>query len=238
MLAAGRAALHARGRLGPRVQGAGRPRATSPRSGSGRRSSSRSTRSPGARVSRRASRGSSRSSTSARARSRSWSRCPGRADLVGGLFARASVRVGQVDGALVVPPAALVRDGSDPTRPRSSWCAAARPRRSRSTLGVEAPDGVQVTSGLAAGDMVVLDPPTALASGAPVEVQNERGAAGAGRSRAGGEVGAGHVPEQPLDQAPGLRDHDDGRARRPRDRLLLASSRSTSSRRSRSRSSP
>ncbi len=28
---------------------------------------------------------------------------PGRADLVGGLFARASVRVGQVDGALVVP---------------------------------------------------------------------------------------------------------------------------------------
>ena len=41
---------------------------------------------------------------------------PGRADLVGGLFARASVRVGLVEGAIVVPPAALVRDGSDPTK--------------------------------------------------------------------------------------------------------------------------
>ena len=43
------------------------------------------------------------------------------------------------------------------------------------TLGVEAPDGVQVTSGLAAGDAVVLDPPTALASGAPVLAQGDRG---------------------------------------------------------------
>ena len=51
---------------------------------------------------------------------------PGRAGLVGGLFARASVRVGQVEGALVVPPAALVRDGSDPAGPRSSWCAAGK----------------------------------------------------------------------------------------------------------------
>ena len=54
---------------------------------------------------------------------------PGRADLVGGLFARASVRVGQVEGALVVPPAALVRDGSRPDEGRGvRGRAAARPR--------------------------------------------------------------------------------------------------------------
>jgi hypothetical protein len=46
------------------------------------------------------------------------------------------------------------------------------------TIGVEAPDGVQVTGGLAAGDEVVLDPPTALASGAPIQVRNERAGSG------------------------------------------------------------
>ena len=65
-----------------------------------------------------------------------------------------------------------------------------------------------------------------------------RTAAAAPRSRPRSSEEPRHVPEQPVDQAPGLRDHDDGGARRPRDRLLLASSRSTSSRRSRSRSSP
>jgi len=39
-------------------------------------------------------------------------------------------------------------------------------------LGVEAPDAVQVTKGLAAGEVVVLDPPTSLGAGAPVEIQN------------------------------------------------------------------
>jgi hypothetical protein len=43
------------------------------------------------------------------------------------------------------------------------------------TLGVETPDGIQVREGLAAGDQVVLDPPVALASGAPVELAAARG---------------------------------------------------------------
>jgi RND family efflux transporter MFP subunit len=102
---------------------------------------------------------------------------PGRADLVGGLFARASVRVGQVDGALVVPPAALVRDGSDPTRAEVFVVRGGKAEKVAVALGVEAPDGVQATSGLVAGDQVVLDPPTALASGAPVEVRNDRSGA-------------------------------------------------------------
>jgi RND family efflux transporter MFP subunit len=105
---------------------------------------------------------------------------PGRADLVGGLFARAAVRVGQVDGALVVPPAALVRDGKDPATAEVFVVRQGTAEKVALALGVEAPDGVQVTSGLAAGDAVVLDPPTALASGAPVQVQNDRGAAKAG----------------------------------------------------------
>jgi RND family efflux transporter MFP subunit len=99
---------------------------------------------------------------------------PGRADLVGGLFARAVVRVGVVPGALVVPPSALVRDGSDPTSAEVFVVRGGKAEKVRLALGVETPDGVQVTSGLAAGDAVVLDPPTALASGAPVLVQNGR----------------------------------------------------------------
>ncbi len=110
---------------------------------------------------------------------------PGRSDLVGGLFARASVRVGQVEGAIVVPPAALVRDGSDPSKAEVFVVRGGKAEKVAVTLGVEAPDGVQATSGLAAGDHVVLDPPTALASGAPVEVRNERGAKPAAVAEAG-----------------------------------------------------
>jgi RND family efflux transporter MFP subunit len=105
---------------------------------------------------------------------------PGRPGLVGGLFARAFVHVGQVDGALVVPPPALVRDGSDPLRAEVFVVRGGKAEKVAVTLGVEAPDGVQVTSGLAKGDAVVLDPPTALASGAPVEVRSERRGAAPG----------------------------------------------------------
>jgi len=97
---------------------------------------------------------------------------PGRPGLVGGLFARATVRVGEVAGALVVPPAALVREGSDPAAATAFVVRQGKAEKLDVALGVETPDGIQVTSGLAAGDVVVLDPPTTLASGAPVDVQN------------------------------------------------------------------
>ncbi len=99
---------------------------------------------------------------------------PGRKELVGGLFARASVRVGQVQGALVVPPAALVRDGSSPSEAEIFVVASGRAEKRTVLLGVENPDAVQITKGVAAGDVVVVDPPTALGSGAPVEIQNGR----------------------------------------------------------------
>jgi RND family efflux transporter MFP subunit len=93
----------------------------------------------------------------------------GERDLVGGLFARASVNVGRVPGALVVPPAALQRDGATPKEAQAFVVADGKAERRTVTLGVEAADAVEVTRGLQAGDTVVLDPPVALASGAPVE---------------------------------------------------------------------
>jgi membrane fusion protein (multidrug efflux system) len=97
---------------------------------------------------------------------------PGSKDLVGGLFARATIRVGSVPGALVVPPAALQRDGSTPDQADVFVVVAGKAEKRTVKVGVEAADAIQVTAGLAAGDVVVLDPPTALSSGAPVDLQN------------------------------------------------------------------
>jgi multidrug efflux pump subunit AcrA (membrane-fusion protein) len=96
---------------------------------------------------------------------------PGGDNLVGGLFARAVVRVGQVADALVVPPGALVRDGSDPSAAQTFVVSSGKAERKTVSVGVETADAVQVTNGLAEGQLVVLDPPVALGSGSPVEVQ-------------------------------------------------------------------
>lgn len=97
---------------------------------------------------------------------------PGGHDLVGGLFARATVQVGTAAGALVVPPAALVRDGSDPSKADVFVVRQGRAEKQAIGVGVEAPEGIQATRGLTAGEQVVLDPPTSLSSGTAVEVQN------------------------------------------------------------------
>lgn len=104
---------------------------------------------------------------------------PGRDGLPGGLFARASVRVGVAKDALVVPPRALVRDGSNPSEAQLFVVVSGTAQKRTVSLGFEASDAVQVTKGLAPGEVVVLDPPTALGAGAPVEIQN--GKTGSGR---------------------------------------------------------
>ena len=96
---------------------------------------------------------------------------PGSEALVGGLFARATVRVGRVEDAAVVPPAALVRDGADPRRAQVFLIEGGLAHRRAVELGVEGADAVQVASGLAPGQQVVLDPPVTLGDGAPVQVQ-------------------------------------------------------------------
>ena len=113
------------------------------------------------------------------ARSRSFEvvvSVPGQSQLVSGLFARAEVRVRNVPGSLVVPPAALVRDGADPSHAQAFVVVAGRAERRDVTVGVEAADAVQVTSGLKAGEMVVVDPPAALGPGSQVDVQRRTSA--------------------------------------------------------------
>ena len=94
---------------------------------------------------------------------------PGNSALVGGLFARASIQIGVLPGALVVPPAALVRDGT--SQAQTFVIEGGKAERRTVALGVEGADAVQVTSGVKAGDVLVLDPPVALSSGSPVEIQ-------------------------------------------------------------------
>ncbi len=98
----------------------------------------------------------------------------GQPELVGGLFARAVIRIGTLKGALVVPPAALQRDGADASAASAFVVKDGKAERRSLTLGVETPDAIQVTAGLVAADTVVLDPPVALASGAPVEARAAR----------------------------------------------------------------
>jgi len=108
------------------------------------------------------------------ARSRSFEiiiRIPGRPELVSGLFARAQVKVRDVPNSLTVPPAALLRDGSDPTKAQTYVVVNNKAERRDVLVGVEVPDAVQVTSGLKAGEVVVVDPPSALGPGTQVQVE-------------------------------------------------------------------
>jgi len=107
-------------------------------------------------------------------RSRSFEvvvRIPGSPQLVSGLFARADIHVRDVPGGLTVPPAALVRDGGDPARAQAFVVIDGKAERRDVTVGVERSDAVQVTSGLRAGEVVVVDPPAALGPGTPVEIK-------------------------------------------------------------------
>lgn len=96
---------------------------------------------------------------------------PGQPQLVSGLFARADVRVREILDGLMVPPAALVRDGADPARAQAFVIVGGKAERRDVTVGVEAADAVQVTNGLKVGEMVVVDPPAALGPGTQVDIQ-------------------------------------------------------------------
>jgi len=98
---------------------------------------------------------------------------PGQPQLVSGLFARADVRVREILDGLIVPPAALARDGADPARAQAFVIVGGKAERRDVTVGVEAADAVQVTDGLKAGEMVVVDPPAALGPGTQVDIQRQ-----------------------------------------------------------------
>jgi len=97
-------------------------------------------------------------------------RVPGQDKLVGGLFARASIHVRKVPDALLVPPSAVLREGATTGEAQAFVIVNGKAERKPITLGVEQPDAIQVVKGLNAGDMVIIDPPVSLASGAAVQV--------------------------------------------------------------------
>jgi hypothetical protein len=70
-----------------------------------------------------------------------------------------------------VPPSALVRNGGGPADAQVFVVRSGKAERLGVTLGTEQPDAVQVSAGLSAGDVVVLEPPSALAPGAAVQAQ-------------------------------------------------------------------
>ena len=76
----------------------------------------------------------------------SWSRYRATPRLVGGLFARATIEVGRLQNALVVPPAALVRDGT--SQAQAFVIEGARRSAGRWPLASEGADAVQITSGV------------------------------------------------------------------------------------------
>jgi membrane fusion protein, multidrug efflux system len=96
---------------------------------------------------------------------------PGNATLVGGMFARASVGIGRIAGAVVVPPGAIVRGTTEGTG--EVWVVTGSTAAKRAiALGAELADGVHVVSGLAAGERVVVDPPAGLAPGVAIAIQD------------------------------------------------------------------
>ena len=110
---------------------------------------------------------------------------PGQPDLMSGPFAPRRFKVREVSGSLVVPPNALIRDGAD-------RCARRVRRRRRQggaadvTVGPEVNDAVD--RALVAGEVVVLDPPSALGPGTPVQVDS-----GAKSAAPAAQAGPSHV---------------------------------------------
>jgi RND family efflux transporter MFP subunit len=96
---------------------------------------------------------------------------PGDPNLVGGVFARASVAVGRLPGAIVVPPGAVVRGATEGAA--EAWVVTGSQAAKRTiTVGAELADGVHVVAGLAAGERVVVDPPAGLAPGVAITTQD------------------------------------------------------------------
>lgn len=94
---------------------------------------------------------------------------PEQANLVSGLFGRAHVKVRDIPNAVVVPPASVVRDGTRNDAANVFIVENGKAESRPVTLGVEGVDAVEVRSGLKPGMVVVVDPPTTLASGATVQ---------------------------------------------------------------------
>lgn len=107
---------------------------------------------------------------------------PNRGSLVGGLFVSGRALLEEVRGAVAVPRTAVRYEGEERT-PAVYAVVQGRIERRVVQVGVEDPDRdlIQVRSGVAAGDVVVVGPVDALADGTKVEVPGQAPADPAGR---------------------------------------------------------
>lgn len=106
-------------------------------------------------------------------RSRSFEvvvKLPGEANLISGLFGRARVKVRDIPDAVVVPPASVIHDGTRADQASVFVIENNKAQTRPVTLGYEGVDAVEIRNGLSSGMTVVVDPPTTLASGAPVQI--------------------------------------------------------------------
>ncbi len=90
--------------------------------------------------------------------------------IISGLFARARIKVRDIPDALVVPPAAVVHNGSGPDIAYVFVVENGKAELRQVSIGFEGVDSVQVRQGLTPGTVIVVDPPTTLAAGAPVQI--------------------------------------------------------------------
>ncbi len=97
---------------------------------------------------------------------------PGQPNLVSGLFGRGHVKVRDIPNAVVVPPASIVHDGTRADAGSVFVIENNKAEARQVTLGYEGIDAVEIRAGLNSGMRVVVDPPTTLASGAPVQITN------------------------------------------------------------------
>jgi membrane fusion protein (multidrug efflux system)/multidrug efflux system membrane fusion protein/cobalt-zinc-cadmium efflux system membrane fusion protein len=94
----------------------------------------------------------------------------GQPNLISGLFGRAQVKVREIPNAIVVPPSSVVHDGTRADMANVFVVENNKAESRQVTLGYEGADAIEVRSGLKAGTVVVVDPPTTLASGASVQM--------------------------------------------------------------------
>lgn len=109
---------------------------------------------------------------------------PNRGSLVGGLFVSGRALLEEVRGAVAVPRGAVRYEGEERT-PAVYAVVQGRIQRRVVQVGVEDPDQdlVQVRSGVATGDLVVVGPVDALADGTRVEVPGAAPAESAAAAR-------------------------------------------------------
>jgi len=93
-------------------------------------------------------------------------------NLVSGLFGRGRIKVREIKDALVLPPSSIMHDGQTAGRANVFVIEQGKAQLRQVELGVEGADSVEIRSGITPGTLVVIDPPTTLAAGAPVQIQN------------------------------------------------------------------